>query len=98
MQKGRGQYHELGTWRERRGPGRCIRLPCPQPSLSYPSPPQVEALLSTLEKSGAGVPAVVLRRPNQSQPLPPSSLQRFLRARNISGVVLADHSAVFHNQ
>uniref|UniRef100_A0ABI7WV70 Nicastrin n=1 Tax=Felis catus TaxID=9685 RepID=A0ABI7WV70_FELCA len=58
---------------------------------------QVEALLSTLEKSGAGVPAVVLRRPNQSQPLPPSSLQRFLRARNISGVVLADHSAVFHN-
>nr|XP_020740691.1 nicastrin isoform X2 [Odocoileus virginianus texanus] len=58
---------------------------------------QVEALLSTLEKSGAAVPAVVLRRLNQSQPLPPSSLQRFLRARNISGVVLADHSASFHN-
>ncbi|XP_044772218.1 nicastrin isoform X3 [Neomonachus schauinslandi] len=58
---------------------------------------QVEALLSTLERSGAGVPAVALRRLNQSQPLPPSSLQRFLRARNISGVVLADHSTVFHN-
>ncbi|XP_069336455.1 nicastrin isoform X5 [Eulemur rufifrons] len=59
---------------------------------------QVEDLLATLENSGAGVPAVILRRPNQSQPLPPSSLQRFLRARNISGVVLADHSTAFHNK
>ncbi|XP_034794246.1 nicastrin isoform X3 [Pan paniscus] len=59
---------------------------------------QVEDLLATLEKSGAGVPAVILRRTNQSQPLPPSSLQRFLRARNISGVVLADHSGAFHNK
>ncbi|KAL2771450.1 nicastrin isoform 4 precursor [Daubentonia madagascariensis] len=59
---------------------------------------QVEDLLATLQKSGAGIPAVVLRRPNQSQPLPPSSLQRFLRARNISGVVLADHSTAFHNK
>ncbi|KAM7054753.1 nicastrin [Molossus nigricans] len=59
---------------------------------------QVEHLLTTLEKSGAGVPAVVLQRLSQSQPLPPSSLQRFLRARNISGVVLADHDTVFHNR
>ncbi|XP_004688440.1 PREDICTED: nicastrin [Condylura cristata] len=59
---------------------------------------QVEALLNTLESSATGVPAVVLRRPNQSQPLPPSSLQRFLRSRNISGVVLADHSTAFHNR
>nr|KAF6397392.1 nicastrin [Rousettus aegyptiacus] len=59
---------------------------------------QVEHLLTTLQKSGTGVPAVVLRRLNQSQPLPPSSLQRFLRARNISGVVLADHPTVFHNR
>ncbi|ELK03354.1 nicastrin isoform X2 [Pteropus alecto] len=59
---------------------------------------QVEHLLTTLEESGAGVPAVILRRLNQSQPLPPSSLQRFLRARNISGVVLADHPTVFHNR
>ncbi|XP_007459990.1 PREDICTED: nicastrin isoform X2 [Lipotes vexillifer] len=58
---------------------------------------QVEELLTTLEKSGAGVPTVVLRRLSRPQPLPPSSLQRFLRAQNISGVVLADHSAVFHN-
>ena len=40
---------------------------------------QVEDLLATLEKSGAGVPEVVLRRLAQSQALPPSSLQRFLR-------------------
>ncbi|ELK38492.1 PREDICTED: nicastrin [Myotis davidii] len=59
---------------------------------------QVEHLLTTLEESGAGVPTVVLRRLNQSQPLPPSSLQRFLRARNISGVVLTDHATVFHNR
>lgn len=75
--------------------------PCflPPSLLSANAPhPQVEELLTTLEKSGAGVPTVVLRRPNQTQPLPPSSLQRFLRARNISGVVLADHSTVFHNQ
>ncbi|KAM5293554.1 nicastrin [Glossophaga mutica] len=59
---------------------------------------KVEHLQTTLENSGAGVPAVVLRRVNQSQPLPPSSLQRFLRARNISGVVLADHATSFHNR
>ncbi|MBZ3891120.1 Nicastrin [Sciurus carolinensis] len=59
---------------------------------------QVEDLLTILEKSGTGVPDIILRRLNQSQALPPSSLQRFLRARNISGVVLADHSHFFHNQ
>ncbi|XP_037681505.1 nicastrin isoform X1 [Choloepus didactylus] len=59
---------------------------------------QVEDLLAILENVGAGVPTVALRRLSQSQPLPPSSLQRFLRARNISGVVLADHFAAFHNQ
>ncbi|XP_006895531.1 PREDICTED: nicastrin [Elephantulus edwardii] len=58
---------------------------------------QVEHLLTTLESIGAGIPAVILRRPNQSWPLPPSSLQRFLRAQNISGVVLADHSEAIHN-
>ncbi|KAM5237255.1 nicastrin isoform 1-T1 [Ctenodactylus gundi] len=58
---------------------------------------QVENLLLTLEKSGADVPSVILKRMNQSYALPPSSLQRFLRARNISGVVLADHAGSFHN-
>uniref|UniRef100_G1RTC9 Nicastrin n=1 Tax=Nomascus leucogenys TaxID=61853 RepID=G1RTC9_NOMLE len=79
--------------------GQTSCFPSPSlPSVNLPRTPQVEDLLVTLEKSGAGVPAVILRRPNQSQPLPPSSLQRFLRARNISGVVLADHSGAFHNK
>uniref|UniRef100_A0A6Q2ZKE1 Nicastrin n=1 Tax=Esox lucius TaxID=8010 RepID=A0A6Q2ZKE1_ESOLU len=34
----------------------------------------------------------------QSSPLPPSSLQRFLRAQNIPGIVLADHRAAFNNK
>ncbi|XP_048212575.1 nicastrin [Perognathus longimembris pacificus] len=59
---------------------------------------QVEDLLATLERSGVGIPGVNLRKLNQSQALPPSSLQRFLRARNISGVVLADHARSFHNR
>uniref|UniRef100_A0A8C0ZYP2 Nicastrin n=1 Tax=Castor canadensis TaxID=51338 RepID=A0A8C0ZYP2_CASCN len=59
---------------------------------------QVEDLLATLERSGVGVPTVVLKRLNQSWALPPSSLQRFLRARNISGVVLADHFGSFNNR
>ncbi|XP_003466619.2 nicastrin isoform X1 [Cavia porcellus] len=58
---------------------------------------QVQDLLATLERSGADVPGVILRRVNSSHALPPSSLQRFLRARNISGVVLADHNDSFHN-
>lgn len=58
---------------------------------------QVKGLLDTLERSAAGIPSVILQKQTLSQPLPPSSLQRFLRARNISGVVLADHSGVFNN-
>ncbi|KAM6153434.1 nicastrin [Erethizon dorsatum] len=58
---------------------------------------QVQDLLATLERSGADVPGVILRRINVPHALPPSSLQRFLRARNISGVVLADHNDSFHN-
>uniref|UniRef100_A0A8C7JMW1 Nicastrin n=1 Tax=Oncorhynchus kisutch TaxID=8019 RepID=A0A8C7JMW1_ONCKI len=33
-----------------------------------------------------------------SQPLPPSSFQRFLRARAIPGIVLADHQTDFNNR
>uniref|UniRef100_A0A8C7GWD8 Nicastrin n=1 Tax=Oncorhynchus kisutch TaxID=8019 RepID=A0A8C7GWD8_ONCKI len=36
--------------------------------------------------------------PNVSQPLPPSSLQRFLRAQPIPGIVLADHESAFNNR
>ncbi|XP_028911830.1 nicastrin isoform X1 [Ornithorhynchus anatinus] len=59
---------------------------------------QVQQILSALRSSGATVPNVSLEEPGRTQPLPPSSLQRFLRARNVSGVVLADHQAAFRNQ
>uniref|UniRef100_A0A8C1DJW7 Nicastrin n=1 Tax=Cyprinus carpio carpio TaxID=630221 RepID=A0A8C1DJW7_CYPCA len=36
--------------------------------------------------------------PSVSQPLPPSSFQRFLRARRIPGLVLADHNTSFTNR
>uniref|UniRef100_A0A8C1VYN8 Nicastrin n=1 Tax=Cyprinus carpio TaxID=7962 RepID=A0A8C1VYN8_CYPCA len=35
---------------------------------------------------------------SRSQPLPPSSFQRFLRARRIPGLVLADHNTSFTNR
>uniref|UniRef100_A0A673H714 Nicastrin n=1 Tax=Sinocyclocheilus rhinocerous TaxID=307959 RepID=A0A673H714_9TELE len=36
--------------------------------------------------------------PSVSQPLPPSSFQRFLRVRGIPGLVLADHNTSFNNR
>ncbi|TRY94117.1 hypothetical protein DNTS_031629 [Danionella cerebrum] len=40
---------------------------------------------------------VSLKEPQVSQPLPPSSFQRFLRSRPIPGVVLTDHETHFNN-
>ncbi|XP_042284540.1 nicastrin [Thunnus maccoyii] len=39
-----------------------------------------------------------LQEPNVSQPLPPSSFQRFLRARPIPGIVIEDHQSSFNNR
>ncbi|NWX93730.1 NICA protein, partial [Nothoprocta pentlandii] len=58
---------------------------------------QVENLLETLSNSSAGA-NVTLQDVGYSQPLPPSSFQRFLRAKHIPGVVLSDHRASFHNR
>ncbi|XP_071273487.1 nicastrin [Agelaius tricolor] len=58
---------------------------------------QVQALLAALRGSGSGS-GVSLQEPGVSQPLPPSSFQRFLRSRSIPGVVLSDHRAQFHNR
>ncbi|NWI89355.1 NICA protein, partial [Pitta sordida] len=58
---------------------------------------QVKILLDVLSLSGAGS-NVTLREPGFSQPLPPSSFQRFLRARHIPGVVLTDHRTSFQNR
>uniref|UniRef100_A0A8C3PEG4 Nicastrin n=1 Tax=Chrysemys picta bellii TaxID=8478 RepID=A0A8C3PEG4_CHRPI len=55
--------------------------------------PQVMKL--SLLSMGANV---TLQEVSQSQPLPPSSFQRFLRAKQIPGVVLADHRTSFQNR
>ncbi|XP_061432796.1 nicastrin [Lethenteron reissneri] len=59
--------------------------------------PQVnESVWSMVEALRAG--GLTVATPDPEQPLPPSSLQRFLRHRNLSGVVLAEHRTAFHNQ
>ncbi|NWT75269.1 NICA protein, partial [Prunella himalayana] len=58
---------------------------------------QVQILLDVLRRNGSSS-GVSLQEPGFSQPLPPSSFQRFLRSRSIPGVVLSDHRAAFHNR
>ncbi|KAJ8012287.1 hypothetical protein DPEC_G00067100 [Dallia pectoralis] len=58
---------------------------------------QVKKLVTNLQSSNAGM-NVSLVEPGVSQPLPPSSLQRFLLAQNIPGVVLGDHRSAFNNK
>lgn len=58
---------------------------------------QVQKLLASFSKVTAGM-NISVRQPNQSQPLPPSSFQRFLRKRIIPGAVLTDHQASFTNR
>uniref|UniRef100_A0A8C7UIC0 Nicastrin n=1 Tax=Oncorhynchus mykiss TaxID=8022 RepID=A0A8C7UIC0_ONCMY len=57
----------------------------------------VKNLVNNLQSSTAGL-SFLLVEPNVSQPLPPSSLQRFLRAQPIPGIVLADHESAFNNR
>uniref|UniRef100_A0A8B9G757 Nicastrin n=1 Tax=Amazona collaria TaxID=241587 RepID=A0A8B9G757_9PSIT len=58
---------------------------------------QVRNLLEILGSSSLGA-NVTLQEAGFSQPLPPSSFQRFLRARHIPGVVLTDHRTAFQNR
>ncbi|NXX42555.1 NICA protein, partial [Tricholaema leucomelas] len=58
---------------------------------------QVRHMLDVLSNSSQGL-NVTLEEVGFSQPLPPSSFQRFLRARHIPGVVLTDHRTSFHNR
>lgn len=59
--------------------------------------PQIQDITAALNGSTADT-NVTLKEANVSQPLPPSSFQRFLRAKQIPGVVLADHPSSFHNR
>ncbi|XP_034558284.1 nicastrin [Notolabrus celidotus] len=55
---------------------------------------EVRKLIGNLQSASAGS-GVSVEQPSVSQPLPPSSFQRFLRARQIPGVVLEDHQTAF---
>ncbi|CAB1317241.1 unnamed protein product [Coregonus sp. 'balchen'] len=58
---------------------------------------EITNLVKNLQSSTAGL-SFLLVEPGVSQPLPPSSLQRFLRARPIPGIVIADHKSAFNNR
>ncbi|KAM5129039.1 nicastrin isoform 2-T2 [Mantella aurantiaca] len=58
---------------------------------------EVLDLIQTLKTASAGS-NVSLQEVDQSQALPPASFQRFLRARNIPGVVLTDHRMAYNNK
>ncbi|XP_073704472.1 nicastrin [Garra rufa] len=58
---------------------------------------EVSILMNNVKSAAAGL-NLTLDHPSVSQPLPPSSFQRFLRARQIPGLVLADHVASFNNR
>ncbi|XP_039998619.1 nicastrin [Xiphias gladius] len=58
---------------------------------------EVEGLITNLRLAATGL-SVSPEVPGFSQPLPPSSFQRFLRARPIPGVVLQDHESAFTNR
>ncbi|XP_041698778.1 nicastrin [Coregonus clupeaformis] len=58
---------------------------------------EVTNLVNNLQSSTAGLNFSLVEA-GFSQPLPPSSLQRFLRARAIPGIVLADHQTAFNNR
>ncbi|KAK9391368.1 nicastrin [Crotalus adamanteus] len=57
----------------------------------------VQRMMETLNKSSEKT-SVVMSGIGVSQPLPPSSFQRFLRVQQIPGVVLADHHSHFENR
>uniref|UniRef100_A0A3B4TQG9 Nicastrin n=1 Tax=Seriola dumerili TaxID=41447 RepID=A0A3B4TQG9_SERDU len=58
---------------------------------------EVEELINNLRLAATNL-SVSTEAPNFSQPLPPSSFQRFLRARPIPGVVLEDHQSAYANR
>uniref|UniRef100_A0A669FC45 Nicastrin n=1 Tax=Oreochromis niloticus TaxID=8128 RepID=A0A669FC45_ORENI len=56
-----------------------------------------EELIRNLNSSALNL-SLSLQEPSFSQPLPPSSFQRFLRARPIPGVVIQNHNSSFTNK
>uniref|UniRef100_A0A3B5MQJ6 Nicastrin n=1 Tax=Xiphophorus couchianus TaxID=32473 RepID=A0A3B5MQJ6_9TELE len=58
---------------------------------------EVKNLIANLNSAAAGL-NVSVKEPGVTQPLPPSSFQRFLRARPFPGVVIEDYNSSFSNK
>ncbi|KAM4551222.1 nicastrin [Odontesthes bonariensis] len=58
---------------------------------------EVRKLINNLQSAATGL-NFSLEEPGVTQPLPPSSFQRFLRARPIPGVVIENHQSRFANR
>ncbi|XP_057188959.1 nicastrin isoform X1 [Triplophysa rosa] len=58
---------------------------------------EVSVLVESMKSVGADL-NLSLAEPSVSQALPPSSFQRFLRAKQIPGLVLTDHQSAFNNR
>lgn len=58
---------------------------------------QVKKLIDNVGLA-AGKSGIAVEEPGVSQPLPPSSFHRFLRARSIPGLVIEDHHFAFTNR
>ncbi|XP_014748200.1 PREDICTED: nicastrin [Sturnus vulgaris] len=75
---------------------RSLRNPGKIMEKSWENHGEVQDLLAVLRASSSS--GISLQEPEHSQPLPPSSFQRFLRSRDIPGVVLSDHQVEFQNR
>ncbi|KAM8838732.1 nicastrin [Synchiropus picturatus] len=58
---------------------------------------EVTNLMANLHSSAAAL-GITVGEPPVSQPLPPASLQRFLLARPVPGVVIEDHQSTYANR
>ncbi|KAA0719584.1 Nicastrin Precursor [Triplophysa tibetana] len=58
---------------------------------------EVSALVEKMKSVGTDL-NLPMSEPEVSQALPPSSFQRFLRAKQIPGLVLTDHQSAFNNR
>lgn len=58
---------------------------------------QVDRLISLLKTIGQSL-GTAIDSINQSQSLPPASVQSFLKKQNISAVVITDHKEAFTNR
>lgn len=58
---------------------------------------QVRKLIDNVALA-ASKSGIAVEEPGFSKPLPPSSFQRFLRARSIPGLVIQDHRSAFTNR